>query len=204
MKKLFLLPLVILLFGSVALAQMETPSPMILVSGNVGYALPMGEFKDTYDGGIAAGASGCYMFNKMYGVELGAQWSKFEANDKTVDKIKADLSVDDAKINFQFVPVTLDFVLDIPVQAPVIPYVKAGVGLYFWTNEAEITGLAKETDSKNDFGFNGGLGVNIPVSETTLINIGAQYHYVKVDAGTGVETAKAQYATFSAGVGFMF
>jgi hypothetical protein len=196
MKKLVVLPLLLLLFGTAAFAQMEAAGPMWAFGANVGYGLPMGDFKDAYDGGLTVGASGCYMFTGKYGLEVAAEWSKFPANDDLVSLLEI-LSGEDVEANFQFMPVMVDFVAMFPMNGPVTPYLKGGLGMYFETAELEIAG-EKDSESENDFGFNLGGGVKIPVAETTAIDIGARFHNVMT------EDESTQYFTISAGVGFMF
>jgi opacity protein-like surface antigen len=185
MKKFVVLPLLLLVFGATAaFAQMEAAGPTWMLEGNIGYGLPMGDFKDGFDGAVAAGASGCYMFTGKYGLELGAEWVKFPT------KASSDFT-------FQFIPVMADFVANFPMSAPVVPYLKGGLGVYFETAEVKI-GSVKVSESTNDFGFNLGGGVKFPLSETTVIDIGARFHNVMT------EDESTQYFTVGAGIGFMF
>jgi opacity protein-like surface antigen len=144
----------------------------------------MGDFGDGFDGAVAADASVCYLFTDKYGLEVGAEWVKFPT------KASSD-------VTFQFMPVMADFVANFPMNAPVVPYLKGGLGVYFETAEVEIGGV-KVSDSTNDFGFNLGGGVKFPLSETTVIDIGARFHNVMT------EDKSTQYFTVGAGIGFMF
>ena len=198
MKKFVVLPLLLLVFGATAaFAQMETAGPMWAFGAHGGYGLPTGDFKDVYDGGLTVGASGCYMFTGNYGLELAVEWSKFPVTDAYLDLLKALPGVTDADANFQFLPVTFDFVANFPMGGPVAPYLKGGLGMYFETAEVEING-EKDTATENDFGFNLGGGVKFPLSETTVIDVGGCFHNVMT------EDESTQYFTISAGVGFMF
>jgi opacity protein-like surface antigen len=197
MKKFFVLPLILLLFvATTALAQMEPAGSMWTIGANVGYGLPMGDFKDGYDGALTVGGDACYMFTGKYGLELAAQWSKFPANADLVDALEL-LAGESVDANFQFMPVMVDFVAMFPMNAPVTPYLKGGVGMYFETAEVEIGG-EKDSVSENDFGVNIGAGMKYAIAETTAIDIGARFHNVMT------ENQSTQYFTISAGVGFTF
>ena len=217
MKKFVALPLILLFFGATAaLAQMETASPMWVFGANVGYGLPMGDFKDGYtwkmaddreftlgyDGALSAGVSGCYMFTDKYGVELAVDWNKFPVNDVSKDTLTSRMMDVETDANFQFIPVTVDFLANFPVAAPIVPYVKGGLGIYFWKHETDPeTTIAIDklkNQSGNDFGFNLGVGIKYPVAETTILDVGARFHNIMT------EDTSIQYFTFTAGVGFMF
>jgi opacity protein-like surface antigen len=184
MKKFVALPLLMLLFGTAAFAQMQTTGPMWVLGLNVGYGLPLGDFKDGFDGAVVAGASGCYMFTDKYGLELGGEWVKFPT------KASSD-------VTWQFIPVMVDFVANFPMNAPVVPYLKGGLGIYFETAEVKV-GSLKVSESTNDFGFNLGGGVKFPIAETTAIDVGARFHNVMT------EGKSTQYFTVGAGVDFAF
>jgi len=188
--------LLTVLGSTIAIAQTGATSPMWAFGANVGYALPMGDFKDAYNGGLTLGASGCYMFTDKYGLEITAEWSKFPANDDLVSALET-ISGGSADANFQFLPVTVDFLEYFPMNAPIVPYLKGGLGIYFETAEVEIGG-EKDTRSENDFGFNLGGGAKIPVTKTMAIDAGLRFHNVMT------EDKSTQYFTFCAGVGFMF
>ncbi len=195
MKKLlalFAVPLVLALCATPGAAQMEMGGPTWVFIAHAGYALPMGDFGDYYDGAIAAGVAGAYMFTEQYGLVVGAGWNKFSANDDYKDDLEL-MGYSDATV--QIIPVTVNFAALFPA-GDFIPYVKGGIGMYFesWDVENGDT----DTDSQSDFGFNGGVGVKIPVAETTVLIIGADYHHILT------EDEATQYFGIGAGVGFLF
>lgn len=196
MKKVLALlavPLALALCVTPGSAQMEMGSPTWVFVAHAGYALPMGDFGDFYDGAIVAGVSGGYMFTEQYGLLVGVDWNKFSANDDYVEDLEL-LGYDDATV--QMIPVMVDFVATFPA-GDFTPYVKGGVGMYFESWECECGGDT-ETDSQNDFGFNGGVGVKIPVAETTVLIVGASFHHILT------EDESTQYVSVGAGVGFLF
>lgn len=196
-RSFVVLPLVLLALGSaVAFAQTETTGSSWVFGANAGYALPTGDFHDAYNGGLSIGVSGCYMFTNKYGLEIAAEWSKFSANDDLVSALES-LTGEQVDANFQFLPIMVGFVTNFPINASVVPYVKGGLGVYFETAELEVAN-AKDTRTENDFGFNLGGGVKIPVAKMTTIDVGLRFHNVMT------EDQSTQYFTFSAGVGFMF
>jgi outer membrane protein W len=192
---LLTVPLALVLFVAPGLAQMEMDGPMWAFGAHAGYALPMGDFGDGYDGAIMAGVTGCYMFTEMYGLELGADWNKFAVNDDVKEEWEA-LDPDFEDLTLQIIPVTLDFVATFPA-GDFMPYVKGGLGMYFWTSKYESGGDSEDT-SENDFGINGAVGVKIPVAETTMFNVGAAFHHIMT------EDESTQYFTIGAGVSFLF
>ncbi|KPJ61032.1 MAG: hypothetical protein AMJ46_03380 [Latescibacteria bacterium DG_63] len=194
MKKflaLLTVPLALALCVTPGLAQMEMGGPMWAFWARAGYALPMGDFSDAYDGAIVAGVGGCYMFTEQYGLELSAEWNKFSANDDLMDALQMlDPDIEDATA--QISPVMVDFVGSFPA-GNMTPYIKGGIGMYFESWEVD-----SESESQSDFGFNIGAGIKFPVAETTAIEVGAQMHHILT------EDEATQYVTATVGVGFMF
>jgi opacity protein-like surface antigen len=193
MKKIGLMLIPALMLAAPAFAQTAGMS-MITVGVGAGYALPMGDFKDDFDGGLIVGLNGCYMITDMYGIEAGVDWAKFPATEEFAG---------DLDINWQYIPVTLDFMAKFPA-GNFSPYVKGGVGYYF----GSFTGddVPDNTDSYNDFGINAGAGVKIPFGETMIFDVGLGYHYVfsKVEETEEGPTYNINYLAIKAGVGMKF
>ncbi|UCF79542.1 MAG: porin family protein [Candidatus Eiseniibacteriota bacterium] len=198
MKKflaLLTVPLALVLCAAPGFAQMEMGGPMWAFGANVGYALPMGDFGDAYDGAISAGVTGCYMFNEQYGLELGVDWNKFSANDDLMDALQAlDPGVED--MTMQIIPVMLDFVGTFPA-GDLMLYAKGGIGMYFMTLECTCDGDS-DTESESEFGMNGGVGLKVPIAETTMFTVGVAFHHILT------EDESTQYFGINAGVGFLF
>ncbi len=201
MKKLCLLLPVLLVFAAPAFAQMEAGMGMMAASVGVGYAMPIGDFADAYDGGLSVGLNGCYMFTDMYGLELGVEWTKFDANDDLISALE-DLTGEDVEASWQMIPVTLDFVATFPA-GQMNPYLKGGVGMYFETAKVEIAG-EEDSESENDFGFNVGAGIKVPFGEMTMFDIGGTFHYVMTEDDEVEGSYNAQYFTIKAGIGMKF
>jgi opacity protein-like surface antigen len=199
MKKSVVPPLLLLILalGSTAtLAQTQAAGPRWMFGGGVGYDLPIGSFRDAYNGGLTVAADGCYMFNGKSGLELAAEWAEFPANDDYVSELE-DLTGKHSDADFQCLPIMVDFVETFPIGSPVVPYVKGGLGIYLETAEREIGG-EKESKNETDFGLNVGAGIRLPIAKTIAIDVGARFHNVMT------EDKSTQYLTISAGVGFMF
>ena len=197
MKKIGLLLIPALMLAAPAFAQMEAGMSMMTVGVGAGYAMPMGDFADWYDGGLIIGLNGCYMFTDMYGIEVGVDWAKFPVNSDFVDLI----GMGDLDISAQYIPVTVDFMAKFPAGS-VSPYVKGGAGYYF----GSLTGddVADDAESENDFGFNAGGGVKIPFGETMLFDLGLTYHYIMTEDSDVEGSFNTSFLALKAGIGMKF
>ncbi|MFH0777745.1 MAG: porin family protein [Candidatus Eisenbacteria bacterium] len=187
MKKrvvLLSLPLLICLGFTSALVQGEMGGAKWGFGFDAGYAMPMGDFGDGFDGAITVGANACYMFTEQYALELAVGWNKHTCTD-------------DEDWTFQLMPVSLNFMAGFPTGGKLIPYVKGGVGMYSEKIEYKLSGVSI-SDTESDFGFNAGGGVKFPVAETTLLDVGVRLHHILT------EDEATQYVTATIGVGFMF
>jgi len=195
---LIALTLLLALIGpSAALAQTETAGPTWMLGVNAGVDLPMGDFKDAYKSAFTIGGSAAYMFTDKYGLELGLEWSKFDASDDLMSALEEAAPGETVDATFQFLPVTVDFVEYFPVTPRLVPYVKGGLGIYFETAELEVSGK-KDRRTDNDFGFNLAGGVKIPIQKMVSIDAGVRFHNVMT------EDQSTQYFTFTAGLGVAF
>jgi opacity protein-like surface antigen len=179
-----------------ALAQTEAVGSKWKLGASAGYGFPIGSFRDAYDGGLTFGASGCYMFNRRHGLELAAERTNFAANNDYVVALEG-LTGKHADASFLYLPVMVNFVESFPTRGSVVPYVKSGLGVYFGTVEREIAGK-KQSRGENDFGFNLGGGIRLPVAKAMEIDVAARFHSIMT------EDKSTQYLTIGAGVGFMF
>jgi outer membrane protein W len=197
MKKVCLLLLPALVLAAPAFAQMEAGMSMMTVGAGVGYALPMGDFADWYDGGLQFGLNGCYMFTDMYGVEVGVDYASFPVNSDFEDLMGGE----DLDINLRIIPITVDFMAAFPA-GNMKPYVKGGVGYYMW----EPTGddVADTVEGENDFGINAGGGVKIPFGETMMFDVGVTYHYIMTEDDEVEGSTNTTYIGLKAGVGMKF
>jgi len=199
MQKSFVpaLVLVLMALGSTpALAQTEAGGPKWKLGAGAGYGFPVGSFRDAYDGGFTFGASGCYMFSSKHGLELAAERAKFPANNDYVIALEG-LTGNHADADFVYLPIMVNFVESFPIGGSVVPYVKGGLGIYFETAEREIAGK-KQSRNENDFGFNLGGGIRLPVAKAMEIDVAARFHSIMT------EDRSTQYLTIGAGIGFMF
>jgi opacity protein-like surface antigen len=208
MKKICLLLLPALVLAAPAFAQMEAGMSMMTVGVGAGYALPLGDFANSaVAGGLTLGLNGCYMLTEMYGVEVGVDYAKFPANDDFKDAMKA-LGVG-TDFNMQVIPVTVDFMAAFPV-GNMKPYVKGGVGYYFWKwvgdDVADMVAKDSTTASGNDFGMSAGGGVKIPFGETMMFDVGLTYHYVMTEADKMEDGPpyNVQFLAFKAGIEMKF
>jgi opacity protein-like surface antigen len=197
MKKLCLLLIPALMVAAPAFGQMEAGMSMMSVGAGAGYALPLGDFSDWYDGSLIVGLNGCYMFTDMYGVEVGVDWAKFPVNSDFEDLI----GLGDLDINAQYIPVTLDFLAAFPAGS-MSPYVKGGVGYYFGKPVGDD--VADDADSENDFGINAGGGVKIPFGATTMFDIGLTYHYILTEDSDVEGSFNTSFLGLKAGIGMKF
>ena len=197
MKKICLLLLPALVLAAPAFAQMEAGMSMMTVGAGVGYALPMGDFADWYDGGLMFGLNGCYMFTDMYGLEVGVDYAAFPVNSDFEDLFGGD----DLDVSLRIIPITVDFLAAFPA-GNMKPYVKGGVGYYMWKPTGDD--VSDEAEGENDFGINAGGGVKIPFGETMMFDVGVTYHYIMTE-DTDVEgSTNTTYVGLKAGIGMKF
>jgi opacity protein-like surface antigen len=199
MQKFFVPALILVLVAlcsTLALAQTEAAGSEWKLGATAGYSFPIGSFGDAYDGALTFGASGCYMFSKRHGLELAAERTKFAANNDYVTALEG-LTGEQADADFLYLPIMLSVVESFPSRGPLVPYVKVGVGMYFETAEREIAGK-KQSRNENDFGFNLGAGIRLPVAKAMEIDVGARFHSIMT------EDKSTQFLTIGAGVNVMF
>jgi len=194
MKKIGLLLIPALMLAAPAFAQMEAGMSMITVGAGAGYALPMGDFADDFDGGLTIGLNACYMVTDMYGIEAGVDWAKFPATEDFLGGLDLD-------VNWQYIPVTLDFMAKFPA-GNFSPYAKAGVGYYF--GSATGDDVPDNVEGEDDFGFNVGGGVKIPFGEITMFDIGLTYHYILSEESDVENSSNTTFLAIKAGIGMKF
>lgn len=176
MKKLLAVLFLLFFVSSFVSAQSK-----MALSGNVGAALPMGDFGDAFKTGLGAHATFFYNLNQNIDLtgSLGYySWTSKESSDVT----------------FSSVPVLVGARYNLGKMSSLQPYGVAELGLHFATAEAKIFG-ATYSASETDFGFGLGAGAYYPLDETTKIDVNLKYNVISSDGSNA-------YISIAAGVVF--
>ena len=82
---------------------------------------------------------------------------------------------------------------------------RAGGGIYNTTRLSTVPNLARTVEYDQTFGFNGGVGVSIPLMRPLMLELGYNYYFVDYDAIEGTIAAmNGSYHSIQAGLSFNF
>jgi opacity protein-like surface antigen len=164
----------VLLSIAIAAAVVAVPRGAVLSQGynpfqigaSGGIAFPTGDLGDFSDTGynIAVAVGYKPQFTPI-GVRAEAAWNQF--------------GITDADGNVSIPAFTGNLVFSMPVGT-LSPYIIGGAGLY----RPKIESGPFTTSDENDFGFNIGGGIKIPLSSSFETFVEARYHHVNVDNGS--------------------
>ncbi|MDL2285584.1 outer membrane beta-barrel protein [Desulfovibrio sp. OttesenSCG-928-F07] len=167
----------------------------------------MDSWKETgFAFGIAAGYD--FKVNKTYPIRLELALTVTNGMDEEDGSDYFDIN--------SFTSIMANIWWDIPIEAPVQPYIGAGVGVMIMDCDYQITvpGYARfyGDGTVSAAAFNFGLGIEVPVSDLISVDLG--YRFVRtaefsIDAGNAYGTShdiegKGQFHNFIAGARFKF
>lgn len=150
------------------------------VSG--GAAIPVGDLSNgTNTGYNITGSLALALPAVPFGIRGDAAFNSFGVNQDVANSLGADNG------NIRILGFTGNIVLPLPLQGTVLrPYVIGGAGLYTLRASASLTSGGSSSSgsiSENDFGFNIGGGLTIPLSGFNTF-IEARYHRVNSGGGS--------------------
>jgi opacity protein-like surface antigen len=142
------------------------------IGASGGVAIPVSDLKDAVNMGYNIGVHvGFKSQFSPIGVRAEAAWNQFGFKDNIVG------GGNSGSINIP--AFTGNLVFGLPI-ATFSPYAIGGVGLYRPSTSFNGTG---SNNAENDFGFNIGGGIKIPLSSSFETFVEARYHRVSVEGG---------------------
>lgn len=161
------------------------------LSPTVGVAVPLGDFGDGAESGLAIGGQGAYYLSRRGAIGFAAVFNSFgvdEALEELAPNVDWDISI--VEISGFWKALLVD-------RGTTAPYVKLLAGAF--ANEvAASTGGATVSVSETDVGVGGGLGVQF----VGRGSVGGFMEVLIIEDFT--EDDATQYATFRGGLSFFF
>ncbi len=140
---------------------LSSPSHALLqIGAKAGYANPMGDFGDSFDGAMAYGLRAEIQPLPRLGIEAAYVRHTHEPSGGG----DAELEISDLTIDARFYL----------IPGPVRPFLAGGVGFYAWKM---TSGLGD--DSGSEMGWNAGAGVAFDLSKNLSLGAEAMYHSFK-------------------------
>ena len=158
--------------AALALAAILFTAPQAVAQMSVsiaaGAALPMGDAADNLKMGYNATLGlGFKPPLAPIGARIEGMFNAFEFKDAAF-----------SDVGFRALALTANATVGAPLLPMPMTYLIGGVGMY----SSQLTGIDPAPDADNDFGFNIGLGINIPLTGFGTF-IEARYHHVPGDGG---------------------
>lgn len=165
MKKLFTIIILLLFVSSYSSAQSK-----MALGGNVGIALPMGDFGDAFKTGFGANAVFLYNFNEN--IDLTGSLGYFTWTSKASDDL-----------TFSSIPILVGARYNLSQMSSLLPYGVVELGFHSVTAKAKVFGTTVSA-SETDFGFGLGAGFYYPINEKAKIDVNAKYNVISADGGS--------------------
>jgi opacity protein-like surface antigen len=142
------------------------------IGASGGVAIPVSDLKDAVNMGYNIGVHvGFKSQFSPIAVRAEAAWNQFGFKDQVGGNGSINIPA-----------FTGNLIFGLPLPMPLSPYAIGGVGLY--RPSASISG-AGNTDSENDFGFNVGAGIKVPLSSSFETFVEARYHRLNLKDNGG-------------------
>jgi hypothetical protein len=149
----------------------QTSRPTFGISG--GLALPTGDLNKGYKSGYDIAANvGFHPTGQSFGVRVEGAFNQFAL--KGTNTSNAHTNIFDVTGNI--------VVGTAAAPGTIRPYLIGGVGVYNVKNEASVGNVSVST-SATKFGFNGGAGLDLPLSGIAAF-VEARFHYVLTGSGS--------------------
>lgn len=138
------------------------------IGPTLGYDVLTGSAGRRADDGLALGLAAGYRLNATVDLELAAGYSSHD--DVVDDRGASTVDVWSCRIGPEFAFPWRDMRL----------YATAGVGIYplDFKFEPENTALPARRDDDTESGVYGGIGIDMPLTETFRLGIGLTYHHI--------------------------
>lgn len=187
MKRLLVFSIVFfMIFGLSAVSMAETE---YLVGLKIGMSNPTGDFEEDFDDGFLFGISGEVAYSPYFSIEGALVHHEHEEGENGLGVLfpihlqmamfpgipEENFDGDKSLIMNEF---TVNAKASLPGY-PIVPYLTAGGGIYFW--RLYIENLGDQTES--DFGVNAGGGFLVPISSRVNLGFDARYNHVFLQIG---------------------
>lgn len=149
------------------------PVPRITYGVSAGAAIPTGDLADGMNTGYnLSGQLTAHAPLLPLSLRLEASYSKFSAPNSSLSGGFSDAGM--RSLGF-----TGNLVYSLPIPSVIIhPYAIGGLGLYNDKPQLTANGVT-ESVNENELGYNGGVGVEVPLSRISVF-AEARYHHVRV------------------------
>jgi outer membrane protein W len=157
----------------------------VVIGVNGGILKYTGDFGDGWKTGFGGGATVDYMVNEMWAVGANFALSQSKHDDDGEDAavvypgtgltgtISDKFTLTDFGVNGKYM---------FPMkEAPIHPYVVAGVGMYSGKEKFETDGYSEEFKTDSKFGFRGGAGATWMANEQFGVGIEGNFHSVQTE-----------------------
>jgi opacity protein-like surface antigen len=152
-------------------------------SGGTGF--PTGDYGDAASTGWNVGATGTHMINDMWGIGGDLAYHSWGASDDLNTATEA-LFGPGSEINWSAFQATANATLNFQTQSSVMPYAKAGVGVY--NVASKLSSPSGDDDaSETKLGFNFGGGMNMTSSGNMRWGVNAAYHIIPAEDEFGAD-----------------
>ena len=170
---------------AIAAGTANAGSDFIGLSGGLG--IPTGNYSDAAGNGWHIGATGTHMLNDQWGI--GGDIAYHAWGGSNAFNNAAELAFGPgSEFNWSAIQATAHAVMAFPTQSNVKPYATAGLGLY--NMGLKLTSPSgNASDTKAEFGFNVGAGMNFLTSSNMRWGVNGVYHIVpaKNDLGSDID-----------------
>jgi opacity protein-like surface antigen len=163
--------------GAIARTAQAQANPISFgVTGGATKAL--GDFGDNVDLGYHVGALVQWKGPELpIGIRVDGVYHRFSVNDQGL----TDSGLNDASISITAGTVNGGWMFPTESSAPMSPYLIGGVGFYHIS--ASCSDCEGVTATSNNFGLNGGAGLQFPLSGFSAF-VEARYHHIFTDGGS--------------------
>jgi opacity protein-like surface antigen len=163
--------------------------------------MPMGDFGDAAGFGFGGTASGTYMVSEMFGVGADVGYHTWGGSDDLNAALTAldQLAGGTGEVEASYSAIQFGAHGKYVIQTAnekMIPYLKAGVGMYNFSVKFDGHDFITEPDSESDFGFNLGCGLDFMASENYTIGGQVAFHTVQTEGDA------TNFITIGVGVNF--
>jgi opacity protein-like surface antigen len=191
----------VVLFAALALF-CATPALAARGNGRIGVQFgesePTGGLSGSTTNGIQGGLFGTYFEAEHVGVGLDVAYHSWDGPaDATTQAMLDWIAGSSVTIRDRALQTTAHLVYDIQGVGAARPYLKGGVGLYWFKTDLHVQGRSLRGGYNPKFGSFVGAGIDFRVDEAVALGVGGNYHVIPSDNGN------LQFITFAVDVCWM-
>ncbi|MEX0608935.1 MAG: porin family protein [Balneolaceae bacterium] len=188
MKKL----LTLFSFLIISAFSMQLLAQEFIVQDRSGFGFRLGyyEAQDADDGTMFIGVQ-----SRTRGEYVGAEFAVEYRGDQSYSATGGDITV-------RQIPVTGSLLVFAPIAQNFAPYGLAGLGAYYTLYDYNDGFLEPGDDSELNFGYHFGIGAEVALSETAIINV--DYRYLFLDGNDEIIENEFSGNVITAGLTFYF